>query len=396
MDVALLLLALLGHAALWVALVNRIHAQGLPRWIIKLTTTSSLLLMACIPVAAACWCFAWGPALQALRDGTFFRSLPAGAMFYLLICWIGAAVTIPRWVRRHLLHRPPAIVRFHRIRSLLRSARRAPAAGAQPHHFLVRLPGNQSLHLDLCERAIDVPRLPPALDGLSLVHLSDLHFTGLVGKPYFQELVRLSNELQPDLVALTGDLVDHSRYIDWVHDTLNCLTARYGVYFVLGNHDIRVDTRRLIAAMEHGGLCYLGGRHVQVEIRGVPVLLAGNELPWLTPAADLDHCPPPRKGGPFRIVLAHSPDQLEWARAHDADLLLAGHTHGGQIRLPLIGPIFAPSRVGVKYASGVFHAPPTIMHVTRGISGELPFRWNCAPEMAHLVLHAQKPSAPQP
>ena len=66
--------------------------------------------------------------------------------------------------------------------------------------------------------------------------------------------------------------------------------------------------------------------------------------------------------------------------------------HGGQIRLPFIGPIFAPSRQGVKYASGVFHAPPTVMHVTRGISGKLPLRMNCAPEMARLVLHAKKPA----
>ena len=81
-----------------------------------------------------------------------------------------------------------------------------------PHHFLVHLPGNESLQLDLTERAIDLPRLPPALDGLSIVHLSDLHFTGRVGKAYFQEVVRLSNELEPDLVAITGDLVDRSRH----------------------------------------------------------------------------------------------------------------------------------------------------------------------------------------
>ena len=92
------------------------------------------------------------------------------------------------------------------------------------------------------------------------------------------------------------------------------MTARYGVYCVLGNHDVRTDTE----AADRGrskqcGLCYLGGRHVQIEIRGLPVVLAGNELPWL-PAADLEHCPPPRQGGPFRIALAHSPDQLEWAR----------------------------------------------------------------------------------
>ena len=251
------------------------------------------------------------------------------------------------------------------------------------------MPGNESLRLELAERAIEIPRLPAALDGLSLLHLSDLHFTGKVSKAYFQEIVRLSNELQPDLVAVTGDLVDCESCIDWIPDTLARLTARYGVYCVLGNHDARVDVDRLTRVLEQGGLQRLAGRHVQVTIRGVPVVLGGNELPWLAPAADFEHSLPPHRGGPFRIALAHSPDQLAWAQAHDVDLLLAGHTHGGQIRLPWIGPIFAPCRVGVKYASGVFHAPPTIMHVTRGISGELPLRMNCPPEMAHLVLHAK-------
>jgi hypothetical protein len=118
--------------------------------------------------------------------------------------------------------------------------------------------------------------------------------------------------------------------------------------------------------------------------------LAGNELPWLVPAADMSNCPPRNGDGPLRIVLAHSPDQLDWAQAQDADLLLAGHTHGGQIRLPLIGPILSPTREGVKYASGVFYAPPTIMHVTRGVSGLLPLRLKCPPEMVYLLLHAAR------
>jgi len=95
-------------------------------------------------------------------------------------------------------------------------------------------------------------------------------------------------------------------------------------------------------------------------------------------------------GGPLRIVLSHSPDQLKWAQTHDADLLLAGHTHGGQVCFPLVGAILTPSRVGVKYSSGIFYAPPTIMHVTRGVSGRFPIRLNCPPEMARLVLRAQQ------
>ena len=108
--------------------------------------------------------------------------------------------------------------------------------------------------------------------------------------------------------------------------------------------------------LDECGLVYLGGRWKVVEVRGQPVLLAGNELPWFKPAADLSTCPP-RSEVPFRLLLAHSPDQLAWARQGDGDLMLAGHTHGGQIRLPLIGPVFAPSRDGVQYCLGSVSRP---------------------------------------
>ena len=75
------------------------------------------------------------------------------------------------------------------------------------------------------------------------------------------------------------------------------------------------------------------------------------------------------------------------------DLMLAGHNHGGHIQLPLVGPVFAPSRYGVFYACGTFHHEPTVMHVSRGISGHLPFRWNCRPEMVKLTLRAAERNA---
>jgi predicted MPP superfamily phosphohydrolase len=134
----------------------------------------------------------------------------------------------------------------------------------------------------------------------------------------------------------------------------------------------------------------LGGRRRQIDINGQPVMLMGNELPWIK------HEPPAACGfaettSSLRIVLSHSPDQLRWARAQDADLMLAGHTHGGQICIPPLGAIFSPSAAGVKYVAGVYYSPPTILHVTRGVSGDTPFRWRCPPEIAHLRLFSAKP-----
>ena len=125
---------------------------------------------------------------------------------YLALCWLAAAATLVAAPAMAVLHDVSAILRFHRSRSL--------ATGDilhcpdHPHHAIVHLPGNESLELDLTERGLDVPRLPPALEGLSIVHLSDFHFTGKVGKPFFEEIVRMSNALEPEIVALTGDLVD--------------------------------------------------------------------------------------------------------------------------------------------------------------------------------------------
>ena len=89
---------------------------------------------------------------------------------------------------------------------------------------------------------------------------------------------------------------------------------------------------------------------------------------------------------PFRILLSHSPDQLPWAQASGFDLMLAGHNHGGQIRLPYFGALIAPSWYGCRYAGGLYCEPPTLLHVSRGLCGIHPIRLNCPPELALLTL----------
>ena len=386
---ALLLLAAAGHAAIWVACANRTHATGWPHPLVQaLTKLQMIVLLAPLPPLAI-WLFYISPLdLMPWRiiASPAARSLPMLALAcYLVVCWIAAAYVTVAYLWRAAVYDVSDVLRYHRRRRL--STRNVLHSPDHPHHAIVHLPGNESLDLDLTERGLDAPRLPAALEGLSIVHISDLHYTGKVGKPFFEEAVRMSNAIEPDLVAVTGDLVDKNRCIDWLPDTLGRLKARYGVYFILGNHDLRVDWKRMLRVLDACGLIYVGGRWLSVEVRGQPLLLAGNELPWFKPAAD-PRTFPPRSEVPFRVMLAHSPDQLAWARQGDGDLMLAGHTHGGQIRFPLIGPLFAPSYRGVQYASGLFHVPPTILNVSRGLSGEIPLRMNCPPEIIHLALHA--------
>jgi predicted MPP superfamily phosphohydrolase len=161
------------------------------------------------------------------------------------------------------------------------------------------------------------------------------------------------------------------------------------VYFILGNHDDFIDAARTRKLLADAGLVCLSGRWVRADWNGAAVLIGGNELPWLRPAASLDDLPPRRPGAAeFRLVLCHSPDQFAWCRRADADLALAGHTHGGQVQLPLFGPIASPSLSGTRYACGVFRRGDTVLHVTRGIAGLTPLRWRCTPEIALLELAA--------
>lgn len=104
-------------------------------------------------------------------------------------------------------------------------------------------------------------------------------------------------------------------------------------------------------------------------------------------AADLSTVPQASgEETPLRVFLLHTPDQFAWACAHDADLVLAGHTHGGQVRFPVLGAVACPSLYGTRYAGGVFRRGPTVMHVTRGLGGKTPIRVNCPPEAALLRL----------
>ena len=378
MDVFLLLLALLGHAFLWIGLVNRLHSVGVRRWIVGIVTLGCFASAALIPFLVGWWY------LQ-------HRAMEGILGIYIVVCLMAVAITLLRLVYLRIFRKMPSVVRFHGRQPVKINLDRAAVTPDETvHHFMARLPLNEILRLELTRWDFDVPGLAPELDGLSIAQLSDWHLTGRVGKAYFREVVRACNELQPDLVCITGDIVDAVAHLNWIDDTLGQLTARHGVYFILGNHDLRAAPDRLRVVLKENGLIDLGGRSQCIEINGRPVVLAGNESPWIDGRGLAEQSLRQETAGALRIVLSHSPDQLAWAQVQHVDLMLAGHTHGGQIRIPPLGAIFSPTASGVEHTAGVFYAPPTIMHVTRGISGDIPVRWNCPPEIALLRLRAIK------
>lgn len=383
-DSILALCGLLGHSLLWTWMSNRLHSVAMPRRLISGISKVMDLFLLGIPTVFIWWQIDSGRPLP-----WRFSLLPeAGPVFYyFVLCWIIAAWGLPRWARQRFSSPEKSLLLSNHTTRLDIAKELGYRPVAKLSGVLLdKIPGNQSCRIHVHEKIVSVPRLDPKLDGLSITHLSDFHFTGRIEKPYFERLVQHANNLNADLVVITGDIVDHDSYLQWIPETLGKLRSRQGVFFVLGNHDRRVsDVPALRKRLTDGGLVDLGGKWKNLEINGSKILIAGNELPWFGPAAEAEEF---KDATGLRILLSHSPDQLPWAKARDFDLMLAGHTHGGQICFPVIGPVVCPSRFGVKYASGLFYESPTVMHVSRGISGLVPIRINCAPELTKLVLRS--------
>jgi len=369
----LLTLAAVGHLVLWTSLVNRLHGTGLPHRIVDV-------------LALVCW------TLMLVIFAAVVLGYTAGvgpwvSLLYLVPCVLLAVHSIGRRLYVLLWGNEPAVLLSNHTRTVdVAEVLGDRPVGDRQTEWLARLPGNELFQLRVQRKELAIRRLPQRLDGLSIVHLSDLHMSGRIRREYYDQVVEMANAEQADMIVITGDLFDTESCIDWGSRLLGELHAQGGVYFIFGNHDRRVDHVRARHELSHAGLIDLGGRWREIRWCGERIVLAGNELPWFGSAgrqADENEADQSR---PLRVLLSHAPDQIEWARDHDFDLMLAGHTHGGQICFPVVGAVVTPSRLGTQYASGTFDVPPTVLHVSRGVASLCPVRWNCPPELAVLVL----------
>ena len=378
-------IALAGHVAVGTITINRLHATALPYWVKKILDAIWVSWHFLIPLVWLAWVV---DAEQLWASRPYLKPI---VYIHLAGCAIAAVSLIPGWIKRSITKQTTELqlTNHTAIVDMVKELGHRPTGRASVT-ILSRLPWNEILQLHVNEKQIVIPRLDPQLDGLSITHLSDVHFTGEITEDFHHEVVRRANELKSDIVAVTGDLIDKRKCMSWLGDILGQLRAEHGVFFVLGNHDLRVNNEFGVRnALTSQGLIDLGRRWTQIEVKGRPVILAGNELPWFVPAADMSDCPRATPDSPLRILLSHAPDQLPWAKSNHIDLMLAGHTHGGQVHLPLVGPVLSPSRFGVRYASGTFYEPPTLMHVSRGISGTRHLRINAPPELTKLILRSE-------
>jgi predicted MPP superfamily phosphohydrolase len=317
---------------------------------------------------------------------------PSLATIYSWCCaGVGAAsLVIKPWIESRR-HDPRVVAAWTSdVRDVARAMGCRPMVGPMGR-LLDFVPMNEQLTLAIERKRLIVPRLPAELAGLTIAHLSDLHMTGRVGREFYDYATRVVNDLRPDVIAITGDIVETEACWPWLADTVGSLCAPLGVYFILGNHDEFIDGKRTSAMLTESGLTCLSGRWLRAEWNGAAVVLGGNEMPWMPAAPQQRGSARPETAEEFRIALCHTPDQFGWCVNADIDLALAGHTHGGQVQLPWLGVIGSPSLHGTRYACGVFRRGGTVLHVTRGLSGQTPLRWRCRPEVALLELATLEP-----
>lgn len=236
---------------------------------------------------------------------------------------------------------------------------------------------------------IAVPNLPEAFSGFRIAHLTDIHHRWLTSLAFIRGVVERTNSLKPDLIACTGDYVyrrSSSAAIDGVWRELSRLSAPHGAWSVLGNHDTEAGKTRAVQWLEKNGQ-NLHHRAVRIERNGQALWLAGAG-DFLTDHSDLDPLLAQIPEQECRILLAHNPDSADTVFRKRIDLILAGHTHGGQVQLPIIGQPFLPV-LNKKYVSGLTTSVRGVpLFISRGIGWTiLPIRFNCYPEIAILELY---------
>jgi predicted MPP superfamily phosphohydrolase len=375
----------LGHFGLMVASHNWFYGLSLHKRVGDLFHLMHGVLVGIFPVLY--WLACEGKVLSLYQLGDTESSLSVvwhGVLIlYTSVCLANGFLIMPLITLKRLLARPPAAL----VESNSKVIDVAKELGHRPvghgkQRGLARLPGNEVFQLELVERTLCLARLPAAWDGLTILHLSDIHLNGTPDRPYFHHVLERCNAWQPDLIALTGDVADSMHHQRWIVPVLGRLRWNLAAFAILGNHDYWYDPPFIRRRLRRLGMHVLSNAWEEFDIRGEPLVVIGHEGPWLKPAPDLTKCP----SGPFRLCLSHTPDNIRWARRAAIDLMLSGHVHGGQIRLPVIGSILVPSTYGRRYDCGTFYEAPTLLHVSRGLSGEHPVRYGCKPEVTLLKL----------
>lgn len=361
MLVLLVLLALVGDARIFLFVMNRFvfgnHRQERSPWQWMMWVVPPLLLL--------------------LTVLAFFT--PIGTAWLIVASAVGLYWLLER-IRINYIGVPP-LAGIRELPSDVIRLRRAHV----PFASLRKLGAHNDVYdIEVTRHEIVIDDLPPAFDGYRIAFLTDTHVAAFMRRAFYREVVAQVAHFDPDLVLLGGDFVSFHRHIPLLGDELlDGLAARDGVFAVLGNHDYWAGAEEVMRAMS--GVRFLTNEHV-ILTRGDDVLpLAGIDEVYRgapDPDAAFAGIDPARPC----LAISHHPDIVDVLPRRRIDLLLCGHTHGGQIRFPFFGAVVVPSRHEAEYASGFHRIGPLLLYVSRGIGAIPPLRILCRPEVATFVL----------
>jgi predicted MPP superfamily phosphohydrolase len=252
---------------------------------------------------------------------------------------------------------------------------------------MARMAFSEPFMLALERQQIYLRRLPKPLDGLRIVHLSDFHYGPIVNPSHLERAIDAANNLRPDLIALTGDYISHDRsYAAPCAELVGRLRARYGVFAVLGNHDHWTDAELIADLFRAEGIKVLLNEGMRIDLNGESFWLAGvNDT--MVGLEDLPLALAGSGENEMKLLLAHNPIILRRAARAGVDLVLSGHTHGGQVTLrPEKNLSGRPRR---RLLRGLGRRGNTQIYVTRGLGTVvLPIRYGCPPEISLLEMRS--------
>ncbi|MEK6285999.1 MAG: metallophosphoesterase [Acidobacteriota bacterium] len=240
---------------------------------------------------------------------------------------------------------------------------------------------------------VPISGLPPQLDGLTIVQLSDIHSGMFMRESQMAEYARIASSLKPDVIALTGDFVaTHSDQVEPFMNAMTLLEAKYGVFACLGNHDMFTRSEEALARrFTRAGFKLLRNKSEIIDIGGAKLNIIGVDYLFASraTASTLNHVLSELSLEGTTILLQHAPQLFPLAAKFGIDLTLSGHTHGGQIALTIGDLIIAPARFSTMFLAGLFKIGDSHLYVNRGLGTTgPPIRINAPPEITHITLRA--------
>lgn len=251
--------------------------------------------------------------------------------------------------------------------------------------------------LKVVRKKLVFPHLPKSLETLRLLHFTDIHYLHPVDYEFMTKVFDTIQSLEPDLICFTGDIADHSKTpIEELTPLLQKLEAPLGKYAVIGNHDGR--HQRLDSVWKQSHFIYLKDDHHVIRHRGERIVIAGieyvNYIKQTTGPVIQNMIQKALQGvlkNDFTILLSHYPDYADEAKHFSVDLQLSGHSHGGQVRFPFIGPVYF-IHGAEKYYDGLYEWEDHSMklYVDRGIGcAKFPVRFFCRPQVTLIELSSE-------